>query len=110
MTNREIARAYLRCFCEGDVGGLAPLLAPDLSFTGTTHTYHSAEAYLRSLRADPPEKCACRLLSLTEDGDSVAVFYEYVKPEHVMTIAQLFEVRNQQINKILLVFDGRGFT
>ena len=100
---------YLRCFCAGDIDGLEPLLAADLHFTGTFHNYGSAGEYLDSLRNDPPEKCGYKVLSVTENEGSVAVFYEYRKPDRVMQLAQLFEIRNEQINDILLIFDGRDF-
>ena len=109
MTNREVAMKYLRCFCAGDVDGLEPLLAPDLIFEGTFHTYHSDAEYLDSLRNDPPERCGYKVLSVTENEDSVAVFYEYEKPDREMQIAQLFKIKDQKINEVLLIFDGRGF-
>ena len=109
MSNRDVAMEYLRCFCAGDIDGLEPLLATDLSFTGTFHTYGSASEYLNSLRRDPPEKCGYKVLSITENQHSVAVFYDYQKPNRVMQIAQLFKIKDQQIHEVLLVFDGRGF-
>jgi hypothetical protein len=107
MTNREIALEYLRCFCTGDIEGLEPLLAPDLIFNGTFHSFNSSEEYLASLRSVPPEKCQHNILSITENTDSVALFYEYQKPSGEMQMAQLFKISGQQINEILLVFDGR---
>ncbi len=109
MTNREIAMAYLRCFCAGDISGLTPLLASDLHFKGTLHQYGSSEEYLKSLKNDPPEKCGHHVLNITEGDDSVAVFYEYEKPDKVITIAQLFKIKNHRINEVLLVFDSSGF-
>lgn len=100
---------YLRCFCAGDIDGLLPLLSADLRFTGPFHTYGSASEYLDGLRNDPPEKCEYKVLSVTEGEDSVAVFYEYQKPDRVMRIAQLFKIMNYEITEILLVFDGRCF-
>lgn len=109
MTNREVAMEYLRCFCAGDIDGLEPLLAADLSFNGTFHEYRSREAYVGSLRLAPPEECRFEVLSVTESGDSVAVFYNYRKPDRIMTIAQWFKIQSGQIEDVLLVFDGRGF-
>lgn len=109
MTNREVVLEYLRCFCAADIDSLESLLAVDLDFSGTFHTYRSASAYLSSLRNDLPEKCEYKVLSVTENEDSVAVFYEYQKPDRVMKIAQLFKIRNHKIREVLLVFDGRGF-
>jgi ketosteroid isomerase-like protein len=109
MTNRDVAMEYLRCFCAGDIDGLPPLLSADLRFTRTFQTYGSVSEYLDSLRRDPPEKCKYKVLSATEGEDSVAVFYEYQKPDRVIRIAQLFKIRNHKINEVLLVFDGSGF-
>ena len=109
MTNQEIAIKYLSNFCEGTIDKIVPLLAPDLSFTGTLNSYSSAKEYLASLRDDPPGRCDYNILSITENDDFVGLFYEYVKPNQTMQVAQLFKIKNQQIHEILLVFDGRGF-
>lgn len=108
MTNREIALEYIRRFCAGDIEGLEPLLASNVNFTGTFHSFGSANEYLASLRSDPPEKCQYSILSITENTDSVALFYEYEKLNGVMQIAQLFKMSGHQINEILLIFDGRA--
>lgn len=108
MTNQEIAKEYLRCFCESDIVGLEHILAPDLTFTGTFHSYHSSAEYLKSLKQDPPEQCGYKVLSMTEKDDSVAVFYEYQKPDRMIHIAQLFKIKCEKIHDVLLVFDGRG--
>ena len=108
MTNQEVVMEYLRCFCEGDIGGLEPLLAANLCFTGTFHTYSSATEYVDSLKDDLPGKCECKVLSSTENEHSVAVFYKYQKQDRAMQIAQLFKIKEEKIHEILLVFDGRG--
>lgn len=107
MTNRDIALEYLRCFCAGDIDGLEPLLAHDLIFNGIFHSYRSSAEYLAGLRSDPPEKSQCHILGITADSESVALFYEYRKPDRVMQIAQLFKISELKINEILLIFDGR---
>jgi hypothetical protein len=109
MKNREVAMEFLKCFCAGDINGLVPLLAEDLQFTGPFHHFSSSNAYLDSLKNDPPEKCGYRVLSVTESGDSVSIYYDYEKSDGAITIAQLFTFKNQKIREILLVFDGRGF-
>jgi len=109
MTNRHVAMEYIGCFCAGDVDALEPILAPNLRFTGPFHTYRSASEYLDDLRSDPPGKCGYKVMSVTENEDSVAVFYEYQKPGRVMQVAQLLKIEDQKIHDVLLVFDGRGF-
>jgi len=107
MTKRAIALEYLRCFCEGSIDGIESLLAPDLTFNGTLGEYQSATQYLNALRSDPPQKANCTILSITETDDSVAVFYDYHKPDRVITIAQLFTIRGHRIHEMLVVFDAR---
>jgi len=53
--------------------------------------------------------CGYEILGVAEDGDSVAVFWEYRKPGKPMTIAQLFKIWDETISDILLVFDAGGF-
>ena len=110
MNNRETALEYLRCFCAGDIDGLAPLLAADLSFTGTLHEFHTASEYLASLRADPPVNSLYKVLSITESDESVAVFYQYQIEDREIRLAQLFRIRESKIHDVLLVFHGRGMT
>jgi len=109
MTKREIALEYLRCFCEASIDGIESLLAPGLKFTGTLGEYQSAAHYLDALRSDPPQNASCTILSITEADDSVAVFYDYHRPDRVITVAQLFTVRGQRIHEMRVVFDARGF-
>ncbi len=109
MTNRDVVEAYLRWFCGGDVDGMETLLATELSVCGTLHSYSAAAEYLDDLRRDPPEPSVCRILSVTESVDSVALFYEYQKTDRTVRIAQLFTLESQRAKRILLVFDGRGF-
>jgi hypothetical protein len=105
ISNRDIALEFLRCFCEGDISGLEPLLAPDMKFEGPMHAFDSAAAYLERLRQDPPVRCGYKVLCIAEDNESVAVFYDYCKSGKPMKLAQLFTIRELQIHGILLVFD-----
>jgi hypothetical protein len=98
---------YIRRYCDADIQGLEPLLAPGLRLTGTYHSFSSAGEYLDALRTDPPEAGEYTVLGVTEGEDSVAVFYDYHKPAHGMRTAQLFKIRDYRIHEILLVFDGR---
>jgi len=101
---------FLKSFCAGDVNSLAPLLAEDLQFKGPFYQFNSRDAYLESLKKDPPGKCDFRVLSVTESKDNVSIYYEYEKMDGPITIAQLFRFKKRKIHEILLVFDGRGFT
>lgn len=109
MNNREIALEFVTAFCAGDVDALTPLLTDNLQFRGPFFKFGSAEAYLDVLKSGTLEPSECRLISVTEGGDRVSVYYDYQKSDATITIAQLFTFRDQKISEILLVFDGRGF-
>ncbi len=110
MNNREVAMDFVKCFCAGDVNALVPLLAADFKLNGPIFQFSSADAYLDSLKNDPPERCGYRVLSITENADSVSIYYDYEKSEQDITIAQLFKFKNQKITEIRLVFNGRRFS
>ena len=109
MNHREASLEFVRAFCGGDVDALAPLLADDLRFTGPFYQFGSAEEYLAILRDGSLEPNGYRLISVTENEDSVSVYYDYEKSDGTITIAQLFKFRCEKICEILVVFDGRGF-
>ncbi len=104
MTCREIALEFVRCFCAGDVKGLAGLLADDLRFSGPLHEFNSRDAYMASLNRDPPTASGCEVLSVTEGQGSVSVYYRY----GTLTVAQLFRCKGARIGETLVVFDARG--
>ncbi|KAA3610399.1 MAG: hypothetical protein D8M58_05715 [Calditrichaeota bacterium] len=110
MSNKEVAKKYIEFFCSGEIEKLSVLLSPDLFFSGTFFIFHSAKEYLDNLRKNPPEKCNHKIISITENEDSIAIFYEYQKPEKTLPVAQLFKIKNQKIQEVLLVFDGRVLT
>ncbi len=109
MNNREVAMEFLMCFCAADVDGLGSLLAGDLQFNGPLYQFSSRDAYLDSLKNDPLEQCGYQVLSVTENEDSVSIYYNYEKSDGIITIAQLFKFKNQKIRELFLVFDTRGF-
>ncbi len=105
MTNRERAMEFVASFCAGDVGAIEQLLAEDLVFRGPLVQSDTREEYIKTLRADPPVVVSYTVLSITDNDSEVVVFYEYKKPEEVLTIAQLFQFTEQQrIKKSILVF------
>ncbi len=107
MNNREIALEFLSRFCVADVDGLAPLLSEDLQLNGPLFHFDCREAYLDSLKDSPLEKCGYQVLSVTENQESVSIYYDYEKVAGAITIAQLFRFRDQKITELLLVFDAR---
>ena len=104
-SHREQALTFVQRFAAGDVEGLAPLLAEDLQLSGPYLEVTSRAAYLEALRHDAPTPGRARVVSVTDDDETVAVFWEYERPRGPLTIAQLFRFRDEHICEIRLVFD-----
>ena len=110
MNNREVALDFVRHFCAGDLQGLEALLADHFKFSGPLHQFDTREGYLKALRDEPPEPGEYRIDSVTDDGHEVAVFYDYIKSDRRLPVAQLFRLVDGKIAEIQLLFDGRGFS
>jgi hypothetical protein len=104
VSARETALEFIARFTEGDVEGLAELLADDVHLSGPLLEVDSRADYLRALREDPPERAGFRVLDVTEDGDRVSVSWEYQKPEGSLVIDQWFEVTDARIQRSRLTF------
>jgi len=106
----QLAEQYIQAFCAGDLEALRDILADDLSFRGPLFEFSSAAAYLESLEEHPLARSDYRILSVLEDGQSAAVFWEYQKSDTSLLLAQLFKSDGERISEIVLVFDPREST
>lgn len=89
---------------------LAPLLSKDFTFQGPLFQCNSAEEYIRVLKSDPPVGFKYNLIESYQNSNSVALFFLFSKPGIKVPMAQLFEIRNDKICKIYLIFDSKAFT
>ena len=103
--NKDVALEFVRAFANADLDSLRQILAPDLKFRGPLLKADRAETYLASLDDGALVPADVRILHISSASDSVSIFYEYVKPEGVLTVAQLFRFRAGQVAETLVVFD-----
>ena len=89
---------------------LAPLLSDDFSFVGPLFQFNNPQSYIEALKADPPKQSEYRIIHSFENSSSACLVYIFAKPGIRIPMAQLFKIQNNQINEILLIFDGRAFT
>lgn len=107
MTNRDLALAFVRYFAAGDLGGLRTLLAPDLRFRGPLLRTNTADAYLDALASGPLQPAEARILHVGAGAEAVSVFYDYIRPAGLLTVAQLFRFQDGLIAETVVVFDAR---
>ncbi|MFQ5598120.1 MAG: nuclear transport factor 2 family protein [Nitrospiria bacterium] len=96
-------------FSEDNPEQLKPLLSGDFTFQGPFYTFDSPEDYIEALRSNPPQGMQYRIIRAYESESSACLIYRFIKPGVGTPMAQVFEVRDGRICKILLLFDTRPF-
>ncbi|MEE9230590.1 MAG: hypothetical protein V3U86_07785 [Acidobacteriota bacterium] len=84
---------------------MSQLFAEDFSFRGPLYEFDSAEDYINSLKSNPPHGFADEIIGSFENSSSACLIYRFTKPGVSTLMAQLFEVSDDKICKIWLVFD-----
>ena len=106
-----LAIKYMEIFYSGkDLERLNDILAEDLSFIGPFYTFNSAEDYINSLIKDPPLDMKYKVLKTFEDENSTCIIYKFFKGNMSTKMCQLFEVKDEKISKIDLIFDTKALT
>lgn len=108
MKPLELALKYLEIFYSGNnLDRLKDILASDLSFTGPLYAFNSAADYVNALKSDPPGGMNYKIIKSFDDENSACIIYQFYKGNVSTQMAQLFEVKDEKINKINLIFDTK---
>ena len=111
MKPLELVNRYLEIFYSGEnIQDLSQLFTNDLKFNGPFYTFGSAKDYISSLLSDPPKDFKYSILYTYENETSACIIYQFSKPGVTLPMTQYFEVKNEKISKILLIFDTGKFT
>ncbi|WP_346755116.1 hypothetical protein [Splendidivirga corallicola] len=110
MTPLQLALKYMDIvFSNGDMMQLKGILAQDLVFNGPFHQSNTAKDYIDSMVEAPPEDFEYKLIQSFETASSACLIYEFIKPGVSTTMAQVFEIKNDKIIEIQLIFDTAAF-
>ena len=110
MRPLELALQYMDIVFRGkNMDALRPLFASDFTFKGPLYEFDTAEGYIQSLASDPLEGFDYQIIRAFEEESSACLVYQFSKPGVSVPMAQLFEIREDKISKILLVFDTGAF-
>ena len=111
MEPLQLALKYMEIFFSGEnLRELSQLLANDFSFSGPFYKFESAEDYIKSLQSDRPEGFEYQIIRSFESKSSACLFYQFRKRGVCTPMAQMFEVSNGKISKVLPIFDTGTFT
>lgn len=110
MTPLELAHHYMEVFFSGnDLDRLETILHEECNFRGPFYHFTSAQQYIASLKADPPFGCSYTIIRAFEKDNVVNLIYNFSKPGISTTMSQQFEVRDNKIASMVLVFDSAAF-
>lgn len=110
MKPLELARLYMDVVFAGkNMDALNELLADEFTFKGPFYEFDSADAYIQSLRSDPPQDFQYETIQSFETESCACLVYQFSKPGISVPMAQIFEISNNKISKILLIFDTQSF-
>ena len=111
MSPLEIAKKYMESFYgEAPLDAMLPLLSENLIFKGPFVEFDTALEYFESLKENPPEGVSYKILNTFENENTVCMIYEFSKPGVITPMAQIFEVVDDKITNIRLIFDTNAFT
>ena len=94
-------------FNKRDYKALEKLLAKDLHFRGPLYNFDTAKDYIKALKADPPTDFTYNMIGAYEDYSSSCLVYEYSKAGKTVTVSQIFEIENDKIQSILIIYDSK---
>jgi len=110
MKPLDLALQYMDIFFNShNMEELTSLLSQDFSFQGPLYEFNSPQSYIESLKTDPPLGFEYKIIRSFESSSSAGLFCLFSKPGIQVPMAQLFEIRNHKISRILLIFDNKAF-
>ena len=106
----ELAQGYMKSFFgQAPLETMATLLADDLVFEGPFDKFFTAKDYIDALQKDPPADVRYVLQRAYEDENSACLIYMFSKPGIETRMVQTFEIADEKICRITLVFDKKAF-
>ncbi len=108
---KSIALAYIDGCARKDHDAVAPLLAPDIHFTGPNGIIEGAGPYLAALRRIGVVWVRSDVRKVFADGNDVCVIYDFVTdtPAGAVPTVEWLHVEDGRIRSVNLYFDRVTF-
>jgi hypothetical protein len=106
----DLAQEFLRIFYSREgIERLSEILDDQLHFKGPLFESIGAKAYLDALISDPPTGMSYSIQNTYQNGDKACIIYTFRKGDISIPMVQEFQIKNDKISRILLVFDSKDF-
>lgn len=103
------ALTFVHAFARGDLDEIEGLLAEAFSFRGPLLVAKSRDAFVQSLREDPPTRAIVTLRRHVVSGNEEAVLYDLIVPgRSILLVAQWSREEAGRLVEMDLVFDTSG--
>lgn len=110
MNPLNLALKYMQIVYKSeDYDQLNEILREDCIFSGSLYTFNSAQSYIDSLKKDPPNDFKYEIVNSYQDNNSACLIYNFRKPGIKTKMAQVFEISQNKITTIQLIFDVTPF-
>jgi hypothetical protein len=110
MNPIQLANEYMEIFFSGkDLNRLEKILHKECKFTGPFYQFRTSREYIDQLKKDPPNDFNYEIIKSYQDENSACLIYKFIKPLINTFMAQIFEVSENRITSIKLIFDTRIF-
>ena len=111
MTPLDLSLHYLEILFSGkDLDRLETILHEELQFRGPFYQFDSAQEYITSLKTDPPLGWSYKIIHAFEQDNIVNLVNYFSKPGVNTIMSQLFQVIDNKITNMVLIFDSAAFT
>jgi len=106
----DLANHYMEIIFSGEnLDELHQIFSQYLSFTGLFFQFIRADDYINSLKDDPLLDFNYEIIKSFEDENSACLIYRFIKHDVETIMAQLFELKDDKISRIELIFDAINF-
>jgi hypothetical protein len=110
MKPTEIVSKYMASFYgQIPLKEMKGLLSADLDFKGPFFSFNSGTKYYNSLAKNPIKNATYKIIHKFVNDGTVCLIYKFKKNDIEEMMAQYFEITENKITKIRLIFDSDKF-
>ena len=110
MSPLDLAQQYMDIVYDtNEWDELRQVFHADLQFDGPFYSFQTADTYIKIMEENPPLGFQYELIRAYEDASSACLVHRFYKPGVSTIMAQIFEVKDNKIKRIQLIFDSGAF-
>ena len=102
----DIVLKFLKIFFSGNnYDEIHSIIGDEFLYESPVFSTRSAEEYIDRLKKSPRIDSSYTILKIFTDKNFINIIYEYRKELSTSPVSQLFEIKDEKISTILLIYD-----